>query len=116
MKPLYKALIFSAIVFPGAGYFILQRRARGWIALGVTLACLFVLLQEANHKAQIIAQKILDGSIPLDVDIIREQILHADGLYSATSLSLVTGMIGVTWLVGMTDAYRIGRQLEKTAR
>ena len=61
-----KAALYSAIVFPGSGYFFTQKKNRGWISMALSLVILGILMKEAWYKAQIIAQKIVMGEIPHD--------------------------------------------------
>ncbi|WP_250655390.1 hypothetical protein [Alkalimarinus coralli] len=108
MKIATKAALFSAIVFPGAGYFIVEKRVRGAVAFAITLAALSVLMVEAYHKAQIIAEKIVYGVIPLDIQVIREQIVLTPGHLSPETATYLSFIVGAVWLVGIVDCYRIG--------
>lgn len=112
MKLSTKAALFSSIVFPGSGYFIIQKNIRGFIFFFITIAVLSVIMIEVFHKAQIIAEKIVQGLIPLDINIIREQILTMPAVFSPQLMSSLSIVIGVLWLVGIVDSYRIGRLKE----
>ncbi len=116
MKLSHQAALYSAMVFPGAGYFVVKEKPRGWIALTITLICLGVIIKDASFKAQIIAEKIVNGMMPFDVAIIRDQILHTPGFFSETVIWMVSSIIVVVWLVGLIDSFRIGKRLEKTEK
>jgi len=109
MKTATKAALFSAIVFPGAGYFVVQRRVQGAIAFLITLTGLSIMMVEAYQKAQIIAEKIVAGIIPLDIQVIREQIVLTSGNLSPEIATYLSLSIGAVWLFDIIDSYRIGR-------
>ncbi len=115
MKLSTKAAIYSGLVFPGAGYFVVKKNFHGSIAFLITFAGLAVVVIEAFHKAQIIAEKIVAGAIPVDIGFIREQILETPGAFSPAVVSAISIVIGLVWLVGIVDSYRIGAGMpEKT--
>ena len=109
MKTATKAALFSAIVFPGAGYFVVQKKVQGVIAFLITLAGLSIMMVEAYQKAKIIAEKIVAGVIPLDIQLIREQIILTPGNLSPETATYLSLSIGAVWLFGIVDCYRIGR-------
>ena len=113
MKLSTKAAIYSGIVFPGAGYFIVKKRVHGAASFLITFAGLTVVIIEAFHKAQIIAEKIVSGIIPADITLIREQILTTPGVFSAEMVSGISILIGFVWLVGIVDSWRIGEGMLK---
>jgi len=113
MKLSTSAVIYSTIVFPGAGYFVVGYKKRAIFALTISLICLGFLMVEAFHKAQIIAEKIVMGTIPYDINIIREQIILTSGILDKQTITLITFCITTVWIVGIVDSYRIGRIQEK---
>ena len=113
MKLSTKAALYSAIVFPGAGYFIVKNKLRGGIALSISLGCLVVFMIEAFNKAQIIAGKIVSGEIPYDINIIRDQIPLTPGVFATEFIMVTTICIALVWIVGGIDSYRLGKLLDK---
>lgn len=109
MKTATKAALFSAIVFPGAGYFVVNKKVQGTIAFLITLTGLSIMMVEAYQKAQIIAEKIVAGVIPVDIQAIREQIVLTSGNLSPETVTYLSISIGAVWLFGIIDCYRIGR-------
>ena len=112
MKLSTKAAIYSGIVFPGAGYFVVKKNTHGVVSSLITIAGLVVVVIGAFHKAQIIADKIIAGVIPFDVALIREQIFITPGLFSPDAVSLISIVIGAIWLVGIVDSWRIGVSMQ----
>ena len=70
MKLSTKAALYSSIVFPGSGYFIVKEKIRGYIACSISFACLVIYIIEAFHKAQIIAHKIVNGEIAYNISLV----------------------------------------------
>ena len=69
-----KALLYSALIFPGGGHFLLRRYVPGSLLAGVAFACLVVLVMHAIEAAQKVSEQILLGEIPLDIGLIREAV------------------------------------------
>lgn len=112
MKLSTKAAIYSGIVFPGAGYFAVKKPIRGLVAALISLVYLGLVIVEAVHKAQIIAQDILNGLIRYDIASIRAQIELTPGIISTQALTLATIAIAIVWVVGIIDSYRIGKNID----
>jgi len=112
VKSSIKAAIYSALVFPGAGYFFVGQKVKGIISLILTLTGLAVLVVESFHKAEIIAEKIVMGVMPLDVLYIREQLLQTPGVFSEDYLSGILIMVGCVWFFSIVDSFRLGRIIE----
>ena len=110
MKKSTKAVLFSALVSPGAGYFVLGARKRGLAALIASAILIGVVVIDSNHKAKAIAQKIVNGDITLDIATIREQIATAPGMFSERTIEVAVALLLTLWVVGIVDAYRLGRQ------
>lgn len=104
-------MLYSALVFPGAGYFVVKKPVYGSIAFLITCAGLAVVVTEAFHKGQIIAQNIVTGAIPAGIGEIREQMLAIPGIFSPEVVSGVTVIIGLVWLVGILHGYQLGRRM-----
>lgn len=110
MKIETKAALYSAIVFPGSGYFFTKEKKRGYLCIATSLIILFILMKEAFYKAQIIANKIVFGEIPLDINLIRELIHSTPGIYSENMLTLVYTTLFFVWLISIIDSYRLAKQ------
>ena len=110
MKTEHKAAIYSAIVFPGSGYFFTNQKIRGYLCLATCVVILFILMREAWFKAQIISKKIVFGEIPFDLNHIREQILTTPSIYSDSMISLVYGVLFLVWASSLIDSYLIAKK------
>jgi len=106
MKKSMKAALWSALVFPGAGHFLLKRYARGMVLFVPTVLALLYLVNDMLQQAAVIADKIMSGAVPADVTAITA--LVAAGGKDSTMLELAGYVLLVCWVAGMIDSYRIG--------
>lgn len=113
MKKHTKAVLLSGLVFPGMGHLYLKRVLPGVVLLGTALTSVYFLLSSILEKAFIISNKIQSGDMPLDVAAISEfaakQSTGADGRL----LNIATYTLLICWVIGMVDAYRVGRSSNK---
>ncbi len=113
MKLSIKAPLLSTIIFPGAGYFVLDKSTQGLTFVIATLTGISVIIYDAWQKAQILAEKILLGDIPFDIAIIRQQIALLPDTIDSTLLTGTYTIIALLWLAGIIDSYRLGREKDQ---
>lgn len=113
MKLPTKAALFSTFVFPGSGYFIVDRKAKGVAFVLVVLSIVTLFMVEVVYKAQLIAQEIVAGHISYEISAIREQIILMPGKFDANIITLASWLLSILWLVSIVDAYRLGRAIDK---
>ena len=105
-----KALLWSALVFPGTGHLFLKYYFRGGALIALSLVSLWVLVVQATHQASAVLDKIqLDGGM-LDLNSVSTLVARASqpsDNFSATIASIV--LLGC-WIIGMLDAYRLGKK------
>jgi hypothetical protein len=109
MNKSMKAALLSALVFPGAGHFYLKKHLVGIILTAAALTSLAVVISQALERAQKIAEKIQSGDIPLDIAMISELVSEPPTGSEANLLNIASAVLIITWLIGIIDAYRIGR-------
>ena len=115
MKLAYKAALYSVLIYPGGGHFLLKRHAMGIVYASIATACLCALLVRAIDIAQSISDRILSGDIPLDLTRIQAEIsLQALGDGSLT-VTIATWLLVGSWIVAGVDAFRLGRQRDQAA-
>jgi hypothetical protein len=112
MKRHVKASIYSAIFFPGAGYFLLSKTKHAVCFLLLTFVALAVVIYDMTFKAQIIVDKILNGDLPIDFAVVHQQLLITTGAFSPSIITATYLFIVVLWVVGIVDCYRVGRLQE----
>ena len=112
MKFSVKVLIYSGLVFPGAGYFMLKKTLRGTVAFAITISCLLFIMREIFYRANIIAEKIIHGDIVYDISVIREQILLTPGSLGEGTMNALSMIIAMVWFISMLDSYYLARRHE----
>lgn len=110
-----KALLISALVFPGGGHIYLKKHITGAILASVSIFCLYLVFSMSMKIAQDISVKIQTGEIPLDANKITEAIANDPAGHSGFA-SASTYLLEICWLVGVIDSFRIGRQQDKAAK
>ncbi len=108
------AALLSAFVCPGAGHFYLKQPKIGTLLSCTSLSGLVYLLYQAVQQAQLIADRILSGELPLDVNLIYQQITQVSADANLFWINVATYSFIISWLVGMIDSYRLGKKLPLT--
>jgi hypothetical protein len=107
MKNESKAILLSALVFPGAGHVFLKKYP---IALGFICASIYLLITLFNFLngiVQVVTKQINNGEISLNIDALTQavssQLSELPAQYSYISYALL-----FLWVFAMIDAYRLG--------
>jgi hypothetical protein len=113
MKKSIKVALLSGLVFPGIGHMVLKQYLRGSILILSALLALSVIVVVATRRALSVVDSMTSGEIPVDAGAITElassSMSGADN--SLVNYSLV--VLGVCWIVGIIDSYRLGSSQEK---
>jgi len=104
-----KSALLSAFVFPGIGHFYLKRYITGAVLAGAAFIALYFMITTALERAQQIVDKIQRGEIQPDIAVITELIAKQPIGTEARLTTIATAVLIIAWLVGVVDAYRIGR-------
>ncbi|KJZ11943.1 hypothetical protein TW85_16325 [Marinomonas sp. S3726] len=115
MKKSRKAPLLCTTVFPGAGYFILEKPWHGGMALLVTLLSLVIIMKEAMFKADIISKEILAGEMSFDPILITQKLMSGPSLYGSNFIEYLSLFLFSTWLVTVLDCYRLGKKMDNEA-
>jgi TM2 domain-containing membrane protein YozV len=108
-----KGALLSGLVFPGLGQIILKHYQRG-IALMVTvLVGLSVIVVKATQQAFIILEKIESEGGPIDMSTISNAATQSSTTSDNFIFNFVAILIIICWIVGVVDAYRIGKKKDK---
>jgi len=113
-KPV-KAVLLSALIFPGAGHYFLRCYVSAGVFCLVSAAALYVLISGLMDRALVIVNEIQQHGAQVDVGAISvfvtQQLNGSDG----GSASTATMVLVIFWLTSIADAYRIGSNLERSA-
>ena len=113
MKRSYKAALFSALIFPGSGHFLLKQYTLGFLFAGTASGCLCVLVFRAVAIAQTISNQMLSGEIPLDIASISSEISIQSEAAGSTTVTIATWALIFCWFASTADAFRLGRQRDQ---
>ena len=110
MKNSLKGALLSGLVFPGLGQVALQRYWRGFALMLAVMAGLYIMIVTALQQAYAILDNIeAEGGMP-DSDTISQAAAQAAAASGSPMITAVSVLIVICWIVGIIDAYRIGKQ------
>jgi len=108
-----KGAFWSGLVFPGLGQVVLKHYKRGAVIILAVLTGLSVIVVQAVQKAFIILEKIASEGGAMDMNAIfdaaSQASTHSDSLIFSFAVLLIT----LCWIIGVVDAYRIGKKKDK---
>jgi len=111
MKKTNKAVLLSALVFPGAGHIYLKKYLPAVGFIGAFAFLLSVIIGEIIERTEKISQKIINGDIPLEVSAI-SQALAEQSANSGQQTSFTGYALLFIWFFAMYDAYRLAKQVK----
>jgi len=113
MKKSIYAAILSGIVCPGSGQIWLGKKRLGWGFVGVSILCIFVLMDQIISRAQVIAEQILAGNIGNDIGSIYAAVSGVAFDTSGSSMSTLTWIFLANWGLSIISAFWLGAQQDK---
>jgi hypothetical protein len=102
-----KAVLLSALVFPGAGHLYLRRYARGLLLAAIAGLAVYFIVSVAMQTAFDVVAQIEGGSVPLDTQSISELVSQESRNTEPMTNVATFAFLGV-WVIGMVDAWRLG--------
>jgi TM2 domain-containing membrane protein YozV len=106
-----KAVLLSALVFPGAGHFYLRRWLAGLLLSVAAAVALYFIVSVSWNIAMEIAGQIQSGAVAADSNtitaLVDAQLLANEGTTNLATLLLVT-----SWIIGIILSYWQGRKTE----
>ena len=105
-KPI-KAVMLSALVFPGAGHLFLKKYVSGTVFAGITVASLYFIISRTVERALEIVDKIQRGEVQLDIAAITELVSKQPA--DASLLNFTWTVLIIAWAIAIGDSYRVGR-------
>lgn len=109
MKSATKALLLSALVFPGVGHLAIARPARGAFYLLPALAAFGYLLWATVVAAMAVYNRIIAQPGALSAQSISTLLAESAALSGAGSVLL---LFMLCWLAATVDAWYCGRKLD----
>jgi hypothetical protein len=110
MKNSIRGAMFSGLLFPGLGQVVLGHYKRGIALALAVLVGLLVILAKALGQAFAILEKIEAEGRLIDLSTIASVAAKSSATSDALIYNLVLLLILLIWVVGIVDAYRLGRR------
>jgi len=111
-----KGALLSGLVFPGLGQVMLKHYKRGALLLIAIAAILMALLIKAAQQAFTILEKIESEGLQIDMSTILSTATQASTTSDSLTFKLFVWLILFCWVIGVVDAYRIGRKKDIEGR
>jgi len=105
-----KGALLSGLLFPGLGQVFLKHYKRGIALMLTVLVSLLVIVVEAVQKAFTILEKIESEGGTIDMNSISNAATQASTTSGSLIFSFALLLIIFCWLIGVVDAYRIGKK------
>jgi len=104
------AVLLSALVLPGAGHLYLKHFRRGITLIVMSLACLWILVDRVMQQASTVIERIESEGGALDAGHISDLVTQTANSSGSTVATVATLVLAGCWLVGIGDAYRLGKK------
>jgi hypothetical protein len=101
-------MLLSALVLPGAGQLYLKHYGRGFAFIGMSLACLWILVDRAMQLASTVLDQLATEGGALDAGHIADLVAQASNAPGSPLATVATLGLAGCWLAGIVDAYRLG--------
>ena len=100
----------SGLVFPGLGQVVLKHYKRGIALMLTVLVSLSVIVLKVVQQAFTILEKIELEGRAIDMSAVSQAATQAFATSGSLTINLVLSLIILCWIVGVVDAYRIGKK------
>ena len=110
------AVVLSALVLPGAGHLYLKHYRRGIALIVVSLACLWVLVDRVMQQASAVLERMASEGGAADAGQLTDWVTQASSSSGSAAVTVATLVLAGCWLVGIVDAYRLGKLDKGQAR
>ncbi|MCB1704283.1 MAG: hypothetical protein KDI17_05440 [Halioglobus sp.] len=111
MKQSTKAMLLSALLFPGAGHAYLKHWLQAALLSGAAAWALYVIFSVVLSTALDITGQIESGAIAPDAAVISALVTERLEATEGTT-NVATVVLAVSWLAGILGSYWQGRNTE----
>lgn len=109
MSKSIKAALWSGLVLPGAGHLFLKKNGRGIGLISVSAVCLYIIVSNVLAQAVAVLTKIETDGVMVNPGQIIELVSQRSAVSAPPSLNIAMMMLALCWIVGVVDAYRLGK-------
>ncbi len=110
MKNSLKGAFLSGVIFPGLGQIVLKHYKRGAVIMLTVLAGLSVVVAKAVQHALTILEKIESEGGAISMSAISNAATQASTTSGSLIFNLILLLLILCWIIGVVDAYRIGKK------
>jgi hypothetical protein len=107
-----KGAFLSGLIFPGLGQIALKHYKRGAVIMLAVLISLSVVVVKAVQHALAILEKIESEGGAISMSTISNAATQASTTSSSLIFNLGLLLIIFCWIIGIADAYRIGKKMD----
>jgi hypothetical protein len=105
-----KGGLLSGLVFPGLGQVVLKYYKRGIVLMVTVFVSMAVLVIITAQKALTILEMIESEGQIMDMNTISSVATQATRSSGSLIISFLLAFIMICWIIGVIDAYRIGKK------
>jgi len=99
----------SGLIFPGLGQISLKHYKRGIVIMFTVLVSMSVFIVKAVQHALDILEKIESQGGAINMSTISNVATQASATSGNLTFNLVLLLVIICWIIGIVDAYRIGK-------
>ena len=111
-----KGALLSGLVYPGLGQVMLKYYKRGAVLMIAITVTLLAVLIKAVQQAFTILEKIESEGGEIDMSTILSTATQASTTSDSLIFKLLLWLVIFCWIIGVVDAYRIGRKKDIEGR
>lgn len=104
------AVVLSALVLPGAGQLYLKHVWRGMVFIGVSLACLWLIVVRTMQQASAVLAQMESQGGALDAAQLAGWMGQTQGGSGSMAATMAVWVLFVCWVVGIIDTHRLGKR------
>jgi len=110
MNNALKGALLSGLIFPGLGQVVLKHYKRGAVIMLTVLVSLSIVVVKAIQHALSILEKIELKGGAISMGTISDAVTQAFTTSGSLTFNLVLLLLTLCWIIGVVDAYRIGKK------
>ena len=104
------AVVLSALVLPGAGQLYLKQVWRGMAFIGVSLVCLWLIVERTMQQASAVLAQMETQGGALDAAQLAGLMSQSQGGSGSTAATAAVWVLFVCWVASIIDAHRLGKR------
>lgn len=104
------AIVLSALVLPGAGQLYLKHVWRGMVFIGVSLACLWLIVVRTMQQASAVLAQMESQGGALDAAQLAGLMGQSQGGSGNMAATMAVWVLFVCWVAGIIDTHRLGKR------